>query len=111
MGVEEGTVLICEVCRRPFQPGLIWPGINYCRAVWLLRHIKTNPGLSGWELHQRTGMAYADVVKGLAKGREYLLFSYTKEARESGNGERYRYSAALNADALVVEWTRRGRLR
>ena len=67
----------CDACQKLFEPGKFWPAANYCRSMFLLPHIEVNPGLSAWELSQKSGMYYESTSRGLAKARELGLVTFT----------------------------------
>jgi hypothetical protein len=98
----------CPSCGRTCDPEATWQGVNYCRGLVLLRFIEANPGLSGWELSQISGMAYNDTVRGLAKLSERGVVITQSEDRVQG-GVRYRYwSVGRTLErALFVEMVRR----
>ena len=81
----------CPSCGRIFKPGSSWAGSNYCRGLFLLGFINDNPGLSGWELSEVSGLPYGDATRGLTKLREYDAVATEKEDIE-GDRFRYRYS-------------------
>lgn len=83
----------CPSCGRIFRPGLSWKGANYCRGLLLLRFIEDEPGLSGWELSQRTSMSYEDATRGLTKLRSHAMVTTEVEERDAG-GIRYKYYPA-----------------
>jgi hypothetical protein len=80
----------CPSCGRTCDPESTWKGAHYCRGLALLRFIEANPGLSGWELSQISGMSYDDTTRGLAKLREHGVAITQSEDRAQG-GARYRY--------------------
>ncbi len=80
----------CPSCGRICAPGATWRFSNYCRGLILLRFIEDEPGLSGWELSQLSGMPYAEAVRGLEKLRERGVVATEAEDRDQG-GFRYRY--------------------
>ncbi len=92
------TFPVCPSCERTFAPGIWWDGANYCRGVFLLGAIYDNPGLSAWELSERTGMPYRNVTSGLQKLRQWSsvdIVQAESEERDSG-GIRYRYFPILD---------------
>ncbi len=84
--------------------------INFRRAAAALEVIRQNPGKTAWELASISGTVYADISKGLQKGRENGLFRVESEDRNQG-GVRYRYWAADDADAILEVWKERGHLK
>lgn len=70
----------CPSCDRPCKRGATWHGANYCRGLALLRYIEDQPGLSGWELAQLSGIPYSDATRGLAKLREFEVVEVAQEA-------------------------------
>jgi predicted transcriptional regulator len=74
----------------------------------LLNFIEDQPGLTGWELSEKTGIPYTDATKGLAKLREFRAVRTESEERETG-GFRYRYRPIddFQAHAAFVEAVRR----
>jgi DNA-binding transcriptional ArsR family regulator len=56
----------------------------------LLRFIEDEPGLSGWELSQASGMPYPEATRGLEKLRERGVVK-TKAEERAEVGFRYRY--------------------
>lgn len=96
----------CSYCGKAFGPGKNWHGANFCRAAFLLPHIEANPGKTTWELHQISGLPYADATKGLEKAREWDVVEFDAEDRESG-GQRYRYRVAPGYQIKVQEWLAR----
>ena len=82
-----------------------YKGINYRRAVKAYDIVRANPGKTAWELASLSGIIYADMSKGLQKGREHGLFRFESEDRNQG-GVRYRYWAIDDIDANVIfkEW-------
>jgi hypothetical protein len=87
-----------------------YANINYRRAVEALGWIRAYPGKSAWELSSISGIVYADMSKGLQKGREYGLFRVESEERDQG-GIRYRYWASDSADAVLEDWAAKGNLK
>jgi hypothetical protein len=81
----------CPSCGRVCDPAATWRGANYCRGFSLLQFIEQHHGLSGSELSQLSGMAYADATRGLQKLREWKVVSTEIEERIEGAGFRYRY--------------------
>ena len=65
-------------------------GVNYCRGLFLLPFIAANPGLSGWELAQLSGLPYASAVRGTQKLRDGQAALVEPEERDQG-GIRFRY--------------------
>jgi hypothetical protein len=98
-GTSNATPTACPSCGRVCEAGATWTGSNYCRGFTLLEFIQDNPGLSGWELAEISGVPYADATRGLAKLREYGAVATEAEEREAG-GIRYRYSPAENPLAI-----------
>jgi hypothetical protein len=107
-GILSRKVPLCPSCGRAFEPGMTWPGANFCRGLTLLRFIEDQPGLSAWELSQASSIPYADTTHGLAKLREYRVVRAESEEREAG-GVRYRYWSISNpaVRARFVETLRR----
>jgi hypothetical protein len=98
----------CPSCGRVCEPGTTWKGSNYCRGLVLLRFIEDQPGLSGWELAQISGVPYTDATRGLAKLREHGVVRTESEERDQG-GIRYRYrpDGGAPARARFMEALRR----
>jgi hypothetical protein len=92
------TKTICPSCGRLCEPAATWKGANYCRGLILLRFIEDQPGLSGWELSQTSGIPYTGATRLFAKLREYGVVTTEAEEREAG-GFRYRYWPAGGAVA------------
>ena len=80
----------CPSCGRECEAGRTWRGANYCRGLALLRFIEDEPGLSGWELSQKSGVPYTDATRGLAKLREYRVV-HTESVERTKGGIRYHY--------------------
>lgn len=93
----------CPHCDLEFRPGIFWNQANYCRGRFLLPVIEANPGLSTWELHQKSGMPYALVSKGIAKLRDWELVVFESEDRDQG-GIRYRYIVEPQWRETVRAW-------
>jgi len=87
-----------------------YAGINYRRAAAAVPWIRDNPGKTAWELAGLSGIVYAEMSKGLQKGREYGLFRLESEDRNQG-GVRYRYFLADTAEETLGVWAARGLLR
>ena len=87
-----------------------YTGINYRRAALALSWVRQHPGKTAWELSNISGIVYAELSKGLQKGRENGLFRAVSEERNQG-GVRYRYWEGEAADALMALWKERGLLR
>jgi hypothetical protein len=90
----------CPSCGRTCELGTTWRGANYCRGLILLQFIEDNPGLSGAELSEASGIPYTDATRGLAKLREYGVVSTESEERSEG-GFRYRYWPAGDTAAFA----------
>jgi hypothetical protein len=90
---------VCPGCKRSCTPLATWVGANYCRGRILLPVIARQPGLSGWELAEASGLCYGDATKALAKLREYELVITKAEPRPQG-GFRYRYWLGTDQDAF-----------
>ena len=84
--------------------------INYRRAVEALTWVRANPGKTAYELATISGIVYAELSKGLQKGRDYGLFRLESEDRNQG-GVRYRYYPSDTADEMVATWEAQGRLK
>jgi DNA-binding IclR family transcriptional regulator len=86
----------CPSCRKDLDAAPFWVGANYCRGLYLLEVIASNPGMSGWELSQLTGMPNHNVTSGLTKLREWWVVDARAEERDQG-GIRYRYFSLTDA--------------
>ena len=83
--------------------------INSRRAVEALTWVRLHPGKTAWELASVSGIIYAEISKGLQKGREHGLFRVESEDRNQG-GVRYRYWPSEEAESIVGVWREQGKL-
>lgn len=105
--VVSATYPVCEYCKREFRPGESWTGVNFCRAVHLVKILLGHPGLSTWELAQEGGILYSEASKAMLKARDWGMVSYEEEEREAG-GKRYRYKVSPEYTELLTQWIDRG---
>ena len=99
---------LCPSCGKVCKPGISWHGVNFCRALVLLRVIEDEPDLTAWQIYERSGINYSEALKGLQKLREHRAVKATTEVRSLG-GFRYKYEASsdLEARQQFVTATRR----
>ncbi len=88
----------CPSCEQSLDADGI-QGVNYCRALFLLPFIEAAPGLTGWELSQRSGLSYGATVRGTQRLRDRDAVVAEAEDRDQG-GIRFRYFPAA-ADAIT----------
>jgi hypothetical protein len=89
----------CPRCGRVCDPGVSWPGANYCRGRVLLPFIARQPGITTWGLAQASGLSYQDASRALLKLRDYQLVLTESELRPKG-GFRYRYRLSDDQEAF-----------
>jgi hypothetical protein len=71
-----------------------------------LPYIEEHPDKTTWELHQLSGLPYAEALKGLEKAREWQVVEFLPEERDTG-GQRYRYTVAPTYRTTIHEWLAR----
>jgi hypothetical protein len=98
----------CPSCGRTSEEAATWAGANYCRGLALLRFIEDQPGLSGWELAQVSGMPYPEATRGLEKLRgKGAVAAQAEERADVGFRCRYYPAGDPAARARFVEAVRR----